>query len=170
MAGLIAVQRQGRPLFYSIRLDRVAELVGYLANDAGRGRPDISAHIHPTKTAMAVRPCKVLFICSGSSTRSIFAEAILPDAGKGRFTACSAGTRPGTQMNPFAIEVLRRAGHDTTQLRSKHVLEFAAPDAPQMDFVFTVCDLSAAEGCAPLARPADDRPLGHGRSRPRYRH
>ncbi len=148
-AGLIEAERQGRSLFYSVRLEQVADLVGYLVNDAGRGRPDLSAHIHPKEFAMADRPWNVLFICSGNSARSIFAEAILRDAGKGRFTAYSAGTRPGTQLNPFAIEVLARAGHDVAPLRSKHVSEFAAADAPQMDFVFTVCDLSAAEECAP---------------------
>jgi protein-tyrosine-phosphatase/DNA-binding transcriptional ArsR family regulator len=149
-AGLIEVQRKGRSLFYNVRLDQVADLVGYLVNDAGRGRPDIAAQILQSKeTAMADRPWNVLFICSGNSARSIFAEAILRDAGKGRFTAYSAGTRPGSALNPFAIEVLARAGHDTSLLRSKHVSEFAAPDAPKMDFVFTVCDLAATEECAP---------------------
>jgi protein-tyrosine-phosphatase/DNA-binding transcriptional ArsR family regulator len=148
-SGLINCSRQGRSLFYSIGLDRVAELVGYLVNDAGRGRPELSTLVQPQETAMADRPWNVLFICSGNSARSVFAEAILRDAGKGRFTAYSAGTRPGTELNPFAIEVLARAGHDISLLRSKHVTEFAAPDAPKMDFVFTVCDLSAAEECAP---------------------
>jgi protein-tyrosine-phosphatase len=91
----------------------------------------------------------VLFICSGNSARSVFAEALLRDIGKGRFTAHSAGTRPNTQLNPFALEVLGRNGHDVTGLRSKHISEFQQPHSPGMDFVFTVCDAAAAEECPP---------------------
>lgn len=149
-AGLIHAERQGRSLFYSIRLDQVSDLVGYLVHDAGRSRPDITAPLlKPQEPDMANRPWNVLFICSGNSARSIFAEAILKDVGKGRFNAYSAGTRPGTQLNPFAIDVLARAGLDVSGLRSKHVSEFEAADAPRMDFVFTVCDQAAAEECAP---------------------
>ena len=91
----------------------------------------------------------VLFICSGNSARSIFAEALLRDIGKGKFQAFSAGTRPGTQLNPFALEVLKRNGHDVEGLRSKHISEFEAPGMPVMDFVFTVCDTAANEECPP---------------------
>lgn len=91
----------------------------------------------------------VLFICSGNSARSIFAEALLRDLGRGKFHAFSAGTRPNTQLNSFALEVLARNGHDTSILRSKHISEFQRPDAPVMDFVFTVCDTAAAEECPP---------------------
>jgi len=91
----------------------------------------------------------VLFICSGNSARSILAEALLRDLGRGRFRAFSAGTRPGRGPNPFALEVLRRNGHDTAGLRSKPVSEFQGPGAPVMDFVFTVCDTAAGEECPP---------------------
>jgi protein-tyrosine-phosphatase len=91
----------------------------------------------------------VLFICSGNSARSIFAEALLRDIGKGRFHAHSAGTRPNTQLNPFALEVLARNGHDLSGLRSKHISEFQQAQSPEMDFVFTVCDAAAAEECPP---------------------
>ena len=91
----------------------------------------------------------VLFICSGNSARSIFAEALLRDLGGERFVAHSAGTRPGTQLNPFALQVLERNGHDVSALRSKHLSEFQAAGAPVMDFVFTVCDTAAAEECPP---------------------
>ena len=92
-------------------------------------------------------PFNVLFICSGNSARSIFAEAILNKIGEGRFHAYSAGTRPGSQLNPFAVEVLERNGYDVSGLRSKHLSEFETADAPKMDFVFTVCDSAAAESC-----------------------
>lgn len=91
----------------------------------------------------------VLFICSGNSARSIFAEALLRDLGKGKFQAFSAGVRPNTELNPFALEVLKLNGHDTTNLRAKHVSEFQKPGSIVMDFVFTVCDTSAAEECPP---------------------
>ena len=91
----------------------------------------------------------VLFICSGNSARSLFAEALLRDLGKTKFNAYSGGTRPGTGPNPFALQVLERNGHDTTELRSKDVKEFQQSDAPVMDFVFTVCDRAASEECPP---------------------
>lgn len=145
--GLIGHRRDGRSLFYTVDLERAAALVGYLVNDCCRGRPDICPP-HMEYDTMP-RLYNVLFICSGNSARSIFAEAILNDLGAGRFVAYSAGTRPGTALNPYAITVLERAGHDVTRLRSKHISEFETPDAPQMDFVFTVCDAAASEECAP---------------------
>ena len=98
---------------------------------------------------MADPTYSVLFICTGNSARSIFAEALLRDEGKGRFTACSAGTKALSDLNPFAVEVLRRNGHDVSALRAKHVSEFQGPDAPKLDFVFTVCDRAANEECPP---------------------
>jgi ArsR family transcriptional regulator, arsenate/arsenite/antimonite-responsive transcriptional repressor / arsenate reductase (thioredoxin) len=150
-AGLIRSDRQGRSLFYSVNLDRASQLASYLVNDCLRGRPDLFQRLalQSGGAVMADRPFNVLFICSGNSARSIFAEALLNSIGKDRFRAFSAGTRPGTSLNPFAIEVLHRAGLDTSALRSKHVSEFDAPEAPQMDFIFTVCDAAASEECAP---------------------
>jgi protein-tyrosine-phosphatase len=94
-----------------------------------------------------MNPKNVLFLCTGNSARSILAEAYLNIAGKGRFKAYSAGSKPAGTVNPFALEMLRNSRIDTTQLRSKNWDEFAQPGAPQMDFVFTVCDNAAAEPC-----------------------
>ena len=145
--GLAQMMREGRSLLYSVNLDRTKSLITYLALDMGRARPDLLAPL--TSQRPTSGRFNVLFICSGNSARSIFAEAALRDLGAGRFTACSAGTRPGTRLNPFALDVLARNGHDTASLRAKHLSEFQAEGAPQMDFVFTVCDTAAAEDCPP---------------------
>jgi protein-tyrosine-phosphatase len=89
----------------------------------------------------------VLFLCTGNSARSILAESILRKDGRQHFRAFSAGSQPKGKVNPFAIKVLESLDYPTDDLRSKSWEEFAAPDAPVMDFVFTVCDSAAGESC-----------------------
>ncbi|WP_372838613.1 metalloregulator ArsR/SmtB family transcription factor [Phaeovulum sp.] len=151
-SGLVRVARHGRSLFYSVDLDMTEGLVGYLALDIGRARPDLlSPLLASQKEGFSMRDAdfNVLFICSGNSARSIFAEALLRDLGGGRFRAFSAGTLPNSALNPFALDVLRRNAHEVSGLRAKHLSEFQHADAPVMDFVFTVCDTAAAEECPP---------------------
>jgi arsenate reductase len=92
-------------------------------------------------------PLNVLFLCTGNSARSIIAEIVLNRLGRGRFKAFSAGSQPAGKVNPNALRVLELAHYDVSGLRSKSWEEFAAPGAPKLDFVFTVCDNAAKEVC-----------------------
>jgi arsenate reductase len=96
---------------------------------------------------MEDRAFNVLFLCTGNTARSILAESILRQDGLGRFHAFSAGSHPKGAVNPFALKVLAAYRYPTDGFRSKSWDEFAAPDAPQMDFILTVCDSAAGEIC-----------------------
>jgi|SRR6056297_1588848 len=153
-ARLVRQTRAGTSLLYQADIAAAGALIGYLFEDCCRSRPDLCLPLSPAPTpssegmpAMETRKFNVLFICTGNSARSIFAECLLRDEAGDRFEAYSAGTAPRTELNPFAVEMLESKGHNIKSLRAKNVSEFQTDDAPVMDFVFTVCDTAANEDC-----------------------
>ncbi|MFV0384883.1 metalloregulator ArsR/SmtB family transcription factor [Paracoccus sp. (in: a-proteobacteria)] len=157
-AGLVQRRREGRSIRYFADLTTMRHLVDYLFSDCCGGNPAICRPVINTQillpipetswtTQMREPPFNVLFLCTANSARSLIAEAILNADPSGRFRAFSAGSQPAGQPNPHTVRLLARLGHDLTGIRSKSWDEFAGPDAPQMDFVFTVCDNAAGEVC-----------------------
>jgi protein-tyrosine-phosphatase len=94
-----------------------------------------------------MKPYNILFLCTHNSARSVLGEALASTHPSGRFIGYSAGSTPGTKVNPFAAEIAGELGYDNSKLRSKNWDEFALPDAPKMDFIITVCDNAAGEVC-----------------------
>lgn len=158
-AEMITQERRGTSLLYSMNPTAAQALISDLFLDCCRGRPDLCPPLFngpafdqndpqsDRRHTMSDRKYNVLFICTGNSARSIFAEAILRELGGTRFNAFSAGTKHYSELNPFAVEMLKSKDIATDDLRSKNVDEFQGEDAPKMDFVFTVCDRAANEEC-----------------------
>jgi len=159
--GLITQRRAGTRLMYAVNLDAAREVVAGLFVDCCRGRADLGPPIFSDLLCdlsdTASRTFNVLFVCTGNSARSIMAETLLRDMAGDRFTAYSAGTAQRSELHPFTVEMLKAKGHDVAPLRSKNMATFQGNDAPQMDFVFTVCDRAANEEC-----PTWPGPPGHG--------
>ncbi len=148
-AGLITQTRSGTSLRYTADTRGAGAVMTYLWADCCRGRPEVCLPSFAQEPNMADRKYKVLFICTGNSARSIFAETLLRAIGGDRFEVHSAGTRPYSELNPTALQVLQDKGHEVSDLRSKNISEFQGEAAPRLDFVFTVCDRAANEECPP---------------------
>ncbi|AKS47064.1 transcriptional regulator, ArsR family [Octadecabacter temperatus] len=149
--GLISQERIGTSLRYAVDMEATQATIGFLIHDCCRGRPEIcspfSSDTSTRAPEMTDQKFNVLFICTGNSARSIFAEAILRDLAPDRFNVYSAGTKPQLDLNPFALDLLAHNGHDVSALRAKNIGEFQTEDALAFDFVFTVCDQAANEDC-----------------------
>ena len=171
-AGWVQDRRQGVWVYYRISPELppwAVQVLGHSARGltgqapfardalvlAGRPRSGPAACSMPPKALpssiedlnMAPPVYNVLFLCTGNSARSIIGESLINRLGRGKFRGFSAGSHPRGEVHPLAIEILRRNNFPTEGLRSKDWAEFAAPGAPVMDFVFTVCDRAAAEVC-----------------------
>lgn len=147
-AGLVSNRRDGRSIIYAAEMAAMNALLDFLMNDCCGGHPDL-CRPEPVRKACAMddRPLNVLFLCTANSARSLIAEAILNADSSGRFRAWSAGSHPASHPNPRTLQLLNRLGYDTARLRSKSWDAFATPEAPKMDFVFTVCDNAAGKVC-----------------------
>lgn len=152
-AGLITRDRLGTSLRYGADMAGLSAMTDGLLRECCRGRADLCATLPlDAPDGDRIMPddrYKVLFICTGNSARSIFAETLLREMAGDRFEVFSAGTQPQSALNPMAVEMLRLKGHETSGLRSKNLSEFQGAGAPVFDFVFTVCDRAANEACPP---------------------
>ncbi|MGE0421614.1 MAG: metalloregulator ArsR/SmtB family transcription factor [Reyranellaceae bacterium] len=159
-AGLIQSTRQGRHIIYAVRFAGLRSLLSFLTETCCAGRPDLCGDLarllpeDPPEERRMTAAYNVLFLCTRNSARSLIAQALLEDLGKGRFHAYSAGPEPAAEPMPEVIERLRTLGHDVSHLRCKSWEEFTRPDAPRMDFVITLCDTLEGQDCPDLgSRP-----------------
>jgi arsenate reductase len=156
-AGLIAATRQGRSLVYAAQVAALRGLFAFLADACCGGDParcgDLARLLDPFAETRPMPPAfNVLLLCTRNSARSIMAEAILNDIGRGRFRAFSAGSEPAPDGPlPEVLAQLRAMGHDTAPLRSKSWTEFTGEQAPAMDFVIALCDTLNMQACPDFA-------------------
>jgi protein-tyrosine-phosphatase/DNA-binding transcriptional ArsR family regulator len=160
-AGLIQSTRQGRHIIYAVRFAGLRALFAYLTETCCGDRPELCSDLarllpdpEPPEDRMT-GTFNLLFLCTHNSARSLMAEAILTQLGRGRFNVYSAGSEPASRPMPEVIEKLRALGHDTSRLRCKSWDEFTGPNAPRMDFVITLCDTPQGQVCPDFG----DRPV-----------
>ena len=152
-AGLIQSTRQGRYVVYTVRFAGLRALFTVLTETCCSGRPELCGDLMrllpdlPRKEEHMSSAFNVLFLCTHNSARSLMAQAILAQLGKGRFNAYSAGSEPARAPMPAVIDKLKALGHDVSGLRCKSWNEFTGPDAPRMDFVITLCDTLEGQDC-----------------------
>ena len=159
-ARLIQSTRHGRSLIYAVRTAGLRSLLTVLTETCCAGRPELCsdlARLLPEDErdgSTMTAAYNVLFLCTRNSARSLMAEAILEKVGKGRFRGYSAGAAPADRPMPEVLEKLRGLGHDVSRLRSKSWKEFGRPDAPRIDFVIALCDMTDEQRCPELGDQA----------------
>ncbi len=152
-AQLIQSTRRGRQVIYAVRFFGLRSLFSYLTETCCGGRPELCGDLarllpdDPPEEKPMTAAFNVLFLCTHNSARSLMAEAILQKIGKGKFNAYSAGSDPGRAPMAAVLAKLETLGHDVSQLHCKSWDEFAGPNAPQMDFVITLCDTLHGQDC-----------------------
>jgi ArsR family transcriptional regulator, arsenate/arsenite/antimonite-responsive transcriptional repressor / arsenate reductase (thioredoxin) len=164
-AGLLRSWRQQRRIFYAADTEGFRTLLAFLTEECCSGHPELCGYTYADDPLRLEREFaggilaerrvpmneekvyNVLFLCTGNSARSIIAECILNRLGQGKFQAYSAGSQPKGTVHPYALELLQHHSYATEHLRSKSWEEFSGPDAPPLDFVFTLCDEAAQETC-----------------------
>jgi protein-tyrosine-phosphatase/DNA-binding transcriptional ArsR family regulator len=164
-AGLLRSWREQRRIFYAADTEGFRTLLVFLTEECCSGHPEFCGYLGSldplrpetalTDGILATREVSmteesvfnVLFLCTGNSARSIMAESIMNRLGEGKFQAYSAGSQPKGTVHPYALELLRNYHYPTEHLRSKSWDEFSGPEAPPLDFVFTLCDAAAQETC-----------------------
>jgi protein-tyrosine-phosphatase/DNA-binding transcriptional ArsR family regulator len=145
-SGLVVSRRESRTVFYDARVGAIDKVVEYLVeNCCARLNPVMGGA--RTKAKSSSPPKRILFLCTRNSARSIMAECAMERWGGGRFQAFSAGSSPAEKVHPATLRLLDELKYDTRGLHSKSWDEFAAPDGPALDCVFTLCDRAAAEPC-----------------------
>lgn len=164
-AGLLRSWRDQRRIFYAADAEGIRRLLAFLTEECCEGHPELCGYPPQGDTlqerqALAADALgggaslshdnvfHVLFLCTGNAARSIIAECILNRLGRGKFRAYSAGSPPRGSVHPYALELLQHYQYDIHHLRSKSWREFSVPEAPPLDFVFTLCDEAAHESCA----------------------
>lgn len=152
-AGLVQSTRQGRHIIYAVRFAGLRALFSFLTETCCGGRPDLCGDLarllpEAEPEVHTMTPAfNVLFLCTHNSARSLMAETILEQIGKGKFNAYSAGSDPAGAPMPEVVSKLTALGHDVGRLRCKSWDEFTGPDAPRMDFVITLCDVLQGQQC-----------------------